>query len=189
MRHTDTRLLIDQNLEYLSSINFSDMKNKSKFALLLWGAAAFFSSATAQASPQQNIAGDRVFDSRVEQHVVSKAAPAPKRTRAKTPKARTSSTPGTAKITQITPPSFSLPPVSQNIGPRSRAAASTPLNGIVIYSDDWNGDYKYGMYSWPTDGSSAEPSIVALDKNMKGQAGVAVGNRYYMTYYEESSLG
>ncbi len=45
------------------------------------------------------------------------------------------------------------------------------------------------MYSWPTDGSSAEPSIVALDKNMKGQAGVAVGNRYYMTYYEESSLG
>lgn len=52
------------------------MKNKSKFALLLWGAAAFFSSATAQASPQQNIAGDRVFDSRVEQHVVSKAAPA-----------------------------------------------------------------------------------------------------------------
>lgn len=165
------------------------MKNKSKFALLLWGAAAFFSSATAQASPQQNIAGDRVFDSRVEQHVVSKAAPAPKRTRAKTPKARTSSTPGTAKITQITPPSFSLPPVSQNIGPRSRAGASTPLNGIVIYSDDWNGDYKYGMYSWPTDGSSTEPTIVALDKNMKGQAGVAVGNRYYMTYYEESSLG
>ncbi len=165
------------------------MKNKSKFALLLWGAAAFFSSATAQASPQQNIAGDRVFDSRVEQHVVSKAAPAPKRARAKTPKARTSSTPGTAKITQITPPSFSLPPVSQNIEPRSRAGASTPLNGIVIYSDNWNGDYKYGMYSWPTDGSSAEPSIVALDKNMKGQAGVAVGNRYYMTYYEESSLG
>ncbi len=165
------------------------MKNKSKFALLLWGAAAFFSSATAQASPQQNIAGDRVFDSRVEQHVMSKAAPAPKRTRAKTPKARTSSTPGTAKITQITPPSFSLPPVSQNIEPRSRAGASTPLNGIVIHSDDWNGDYKYGMYSWPTDGSSTEPTIVALDKNMKGQAGVAVGNRYYMTYYEESSLG
>lgn len=91
--------------------------------------------------------------------------------RAKTPKARTSSTPGTAKITQITPPSFSLPPVSQNIEPRSRAGASTPLNGIVIYSDDWNGDYKYGMYSWPTDGSSTEPTIVALDKNMKGQAG------------------
>ena len=165
------------------------MKNRLKFALLLWGAAAILSSATAQSSPQQNIAGDRVFDSRVEQHVVSKAVPAPKRTRTKTPKARTSPTPGTAKITQITPPSFSLPPVSQNIGIQSRAGASTPLNGIVIYSDNWNGDYKYGMYSWPTDGSSAEPSIVALDKNMKGQAGVAVGNRYYMTYYEESSLG
>lgn len=165
------------------------MKNKSKLALLLWGAAAILSPATAQSSPQQNNAGDRVFDSRVEQHVVSKAAPAPKRARVKTPKARASSTPGTAKITQITPPSFSLPPVSQNIGPRSRTGASTPLNGIVIYSDDWNGDYKYGMYSWPTDGSSTEPTIVALDSNMKGQAGVAVGNRYYMTYYEESSLG
>lgn len=64
--------------------------------------------------------------------------------------------------------------------------ASEPLNGVVIFADDWTNDYQpAGVYSIPTDGASNEVTEIALVSDMAGaMSGVAVGDRYYTSTLE-----
>lgn len=64
--------------------------------------------------------------------------------------------------------------------------ASEPLNGVVIFGDDWSNEYTpYGVYSIPTDGATNEVSEIALVPEMAGvMSGVVVGDRYYTSTLE-----